>query len=498
MKKLVGKKQLFIYAMAGLGINMLNLIVGTYLTDALMVEGFSKDIEYWTYANVTLISAAVWSVLVSVAKIIDGFIDIPLAGLTDNFKSRWGRRRPFIFVGLLGVILFYCLFLIPVSKVEGSIGNTIWFFFILAFFYVFYTLTMVTYYSTYSEITKTEDDKLTLSNYKSVFDVIYFVMGYALIPAFVSLHLNIRYIALIFLPLSLTMLIPLFMIKEQSTRPQDVALAFDFSKDAEKEYLDSKFEQVGMLKSIKIVFKNATFVKWMLIFMALQFGLQMFMAGENVFFSGALNFEGYKITLVTACVFAPVPLTLIIYHKLSKKMGFKVGFIYSLLMFILAMIIMTICYKIENDTVRLVLACFGGVVASFGVGAFFSVGYSIPAALAAMDYQKTKVQHGAMYFAVQGLASGVAGAISSGVVWVNLRDNGLVWIMGIVVGVSALVALALTFLLPKELSIFAKASLENKQDNKIVLDKNDITLDMIDDTNELIEDLESKDSSDDE
>ena len=51
MKKLKGKKQILLYAISGLGVNMLNLIVGTYLCDALMVEGFSANVENWTYFN---------------------------------------------------------------------------------------------------------------------------------------------------------------------------------------------------------------------------------------------------------------------------------------------------------------------------------------------------------------------------------------------------------------------------------------------------------------
>ena len=63
-----------------------------------------------------------------------------------------------------------------------------------------------------------------------------------------------------------------------------------------------------------------------------------------------------------------------------------------------------------------------------------------------------------MYFAVQGLASGLAGAISTGLVWINLRDNDLVWMMGIVIGTAAFISLALSLLLPKELSLFSRRS----------------------------------------
>ena len=116
MKKITGKFKLFLYGMAGLGVNMLNLIVGSYLCDALMTEGFEKNIENWTYLNKTLVVAGLWSVMITIGKILDGIIDVPFAGWTDKLKSRWGRRRPAIVVGLIPTIIAYVLFLIPLQN----------------------------------------------------------------------------------------------------------------------------------------------------------------------------------------------------------------------------------------------------------------------------------------------------------------------------------------------------------------------------------------------
>ena len=48
MQKIIGKKKLFLYGCSGLGVNMMNIIVGSYLCSALMTGGFVKDIESWT------------------------------------------------------------------------------------------------------------------------------------------------------------------------------------------------------------------------------------------------------------------------------------------------------------------------------------------------------------------------------------------------------------------------------------------------------------------
>ena len=99
MKKL-SKKQLTWYGIAGIGPNMLNLMVGSYLCDALMVEGFEKNVENWTYLNKTLVVIGLWSIFVFISKIIDGIIDIPLGSWTDRLKTKWGNRRPALLVGI--------------------------------------------------------------------------------------------------------------------------------------------------------------------------------------------------------------------------------------------------------------------------------------------------------------------------------------------------------------------------------------------------------------
>ena len=43
MNKIHRKWQLMLYAVAGMGVNMLNLMMGSYLCSALLIGGFSAD-----------------------------------------------------------------------------------------------------------------------------------------------------------------------------------------------------------------------------------------------------------------------------------------------------------------------------------------------------------------------------------------------------------------------------------------------------------------------
>ena len=440
MKKLTKRWQMLLYGCAGFGVNMLNLIVGSYLCSALLKGGFEEHVESWTYLNKDLVVAGLWSVLVLVAKVIDGLIDIPMSSLTDNLKTKWGRRRPAILIGFVPMIIAYLLFLKPLDP-GVSVLNTIWFAVILCIFYTFYTLTMLTYYGTFAEIVDNESDRVFISNVKSVCDVIYFILGYALIPVFVSMSINIRTVALMFLPLSLTMAIPFFLIKEHSTLEEpDV-----------REEGDAK--GVSIAKSFSVSFKNKSFLYWLCVVFVMNIGLQLFLSGINEFFSTT----GINMTIVMACSFAPVPLTILLYNKLVHKRGLKLGFQYVMLVFSAAMLLMYFCLGMPKASTQLsIMGAIGGLIASFSIGAFFSITYTVPSQLAAEENARTGICASSMYFAVEGLFEGVSAGIASGLILTWLKQNHGAAYITIIVAFFCLSAFVMAFFLPGNIASLGK------------------------------------------
>lgn len=439
MTKIKSKWKLLLYALSGLGVNMLNIIVTSYLCDALMVEGFKENIENWTYFNKTIVVAGVWSICILISRVLDGIIDIPFSTWGENIKCKFGKRRPVILFGLVLTMLSYVLFLNPLHS-HASILNTIYMAIILCSFYAFYTLTMVTFYATFAEVVDNSNDRLLLSNFKSTFDVVYFIFGYALIPALIG-STNIRIIAYIFLPLALTMLIPMFLLKEEST-------------------LDNKekVKALSIKESLVYSIKNKKFVKWMITYVILQFGIQMFLTGQNVYCSGVAGFDAGTLAILNACSFAPVPFTLIIYNKLINKKGFKFGFIFALSMFTIGMTFLTICNKdiIANLTIRTIVGVISALFCSFGIGALFSVEYVIPATLAANEKKEKGISNPGMYFAVSGLVGGIVSGISTGLVWINLKNYNLVFLMSIIVLVCCIISAITVKFLPQEIDNIGK------------------------------------------
>lgn len=457
MLKFLDKKwKMILYACSGLGLNMLNMIMGVHLCNALITDGFDKNVEFWTLQNRTLVVVGLWMVLCFIVKTLDGIIDIPLSAFTDNLRTKWGRRRPAILIGYIPLLVSYVLFLFPINY-GATVANTLWFTSLLGIFYASYTLTMVTWYATFAEIVETDKDRVFLSTVKSICDVAYFSLNFALVPLFVSLKINIKFVALMFLPLALTMLIPLFMIKEKSTK--------DGLTRADGEV---RKEKVKMTTALKYAFKNKSFVYWLCCVAVMNVGLQLFLGGISVFFSSVG--DGMNMTLVMASSFVPVPFTLLLYNRIVKKKGTGFAFRYILLVYSIGMSLMMLCHVV-SDGLKMPIAIGCAIIVSFAIGAFFSITYTVPSQLAAdMNREIGAEDTSTMFFAVQGLAEAISASLATSVILVFIRTfmssgteaGPLMKFFPVIVSAFCMIAFFMAFFLPKSISLIGKDRKDGK------------------------------------
>ena len=117
-----------LYALSGLGVNMLNLMMGSYLCSAIIASGFAEKVKpFQTFAGTDLVLSPVWAVFGIIAKIVDGVIDVPMASFADNLRSRFGRRRPAIIIGLVPMIVAYLLSVMVDKMFYGlNAGKVAW------------------------------------------------------------------------------------------------------------------------------------------------------------------------------------------------------------------------------------------------------------------------------------------------------------------------------------------------------------------------------------
>ena len=464
------KKKLFLFGISGVGANMLNLIIGTYLGDALLKTSMVNLVANRTYLNRDLVIISGWAIATMISQIINGVIDVPFASYLDNMKSKIGKRKAGIIMGAVPMCAAFLLFLVSpfnnklsyhtvtfeslnalTGKMEITqnslvnadaygIANTIWFAVMLALFYVAYTCVMLAYYACFSEITSNDKERQYIANVKSVIDVVYFSIGYALIPVLYS-FMNIRTISLIFFPLSLTLLIPIFLLRGE---PKTV--------EAPQE------KPPGMIKSLIHAFKNKGYLSWMVVYALMNFGIQMFLTGQGEYLADVGGLESWRLAIVNAAAFAPVPLTILIYNFFVKRRGLRFGYVYAMLAYVVGMIICTFVNDgiIADVTTRMIVGIIGAFACSLGIGTFFSISYVIPPHIAAVEREETGYTQPSMYFAVQGLVGAGTTAISTGLIWINMRSYGGKHLLMIVTAVFITLSCIATVILPKSIKLIGK------------------------------------------
>jgi GPH family glycoside/pentoside/hexuronide:cation symporter len=68
------------------------------------------------YVDVILIPAGLLAIIIAAGRALDALIDPVIGYATDHTRSRWGRRKPWIFVGIFGnAITYYMMFAPPAS-----------------------------------------------------------------------------------------------------------------------------------------------------------------------------------------------------------------------------------------------------------------------------------------------------------------------------------------------------------------------------------------------
>ena len=474
-----------IFAASGLGPNLLMVLMMAYFSDAVWPKGLTADIGFWSYTGVTtapIIATALFTVLWFIGRCFDGIVDVPLAALTDSLKNKKGGRFITILISFLPMVISFVLCWIPVFgktvdlTLAQRIGNTIWIFFWSIIFFASYTLALITFYGSLSEVCKNQTQRARVSAYKSVFDTISYALVYAAIPAvFKAIGIPIWKVALYLSPMMLTILIPyLFRTSEDGGVAKD--------------------ENVKIGKSIVLTVKSRPFMKWTLVNCISFFGLQMFLVGQNTLISGVMNLGAGWAALLNTCAFAPVPLMLFIFNRLRKKVGLRAVYQSCLLAFgiaIFAFLAGSQYFWGDQLMPKLIIGAAGSVIGSWGIGAFFMMPYLIPTVIASVEEEVTHKNHAAMYFAVQALATSIVGAIASSLIYNVLKDwtrddpvyGEAFWKLGVsvvpfIVAVLCIAGVFVCFLMPKDYSAKViyndlkltaekeKAALQKKKENE--------------------------------
>ncbi len=409
MRHLKGGK-LFLYSMAGLGPNLLMTLVTGYLNDALLAPVGIDPAK--TFTGTVLVSAGLCSLLFFFAKLIDAVIDVPLAYINDRMHCRLGKRKLGILLGWVPMVISFFFLWNP--TLFGGLGMTCTAWVesvLLVVFYSSYTMCMVSYYGTFSQVVSDDKARMKLSHFKAFFDTVQYCVAYALFPALLLALLGGREAGAVadaltkLMPLMLTMLIPVFLLHEN---------------EGGEDKID---DRVPLLKSIRLSVGSRSFRSWLITLFFMHMGLMLFLTGIGTTIPDSLmGIKGWQVTVMNSAAFAPVPLMLLLFNAYKKRRGDRAALQSALLAFAVAMFGFAFASKQiwNNAFVSFLIGVTAATIGSYAVGVFFSMSYYFPSRIAAREIREEKRDHSSMYFAVQGLATQVASAIGVSLLYMNI------------------------------------------------------------------------------
>jgi GPH family glycoside/pentoside/hexuronide:cation symporter len=365
-----------------------------------------------------------------IIRIVDAFTDPIIGNLSDNTRSKWGRRKPFILFGAFGsAIVFTFIWWVPKS-LYGTAWPLFWYFLILALIhYGFVTCFQVPYNALGYELSSDYHDRTRVFAYRAFFAgiaklILPWLFWLTLRPIFGGdAMVGVKWVGgAAGIVIILFILPTLLKVKEGS------------AKKAKTQ------EKVDILKAIGLTFKNRpfrilVFLTFVTIFgsnfgLALGYYVNIYYVFDGVKEDGAF-LVGVGNTVGAIVSFASIPLLTIMSTKIGKiKM---LGFCITMLG--IGSILSWWCYTPDNPYLQLVTYPFM-VMGDMGFWLFVT---SMKADICDWDEWKTGLRREGITF----------GGASFVLTWIafdaalggDQSESTILWLRGIYAGLPAILAI---------------------------------------------------------
>jgi GPH family glycoside/pentoside/hexuronide:cation symporter len=120
------------------------------------------------YTDTVLVPAGLLAVAMAVARAFDAITDPLMGWITDHTRTRWGRRKPWIPLGVPLCALCYWIMFLPPESLSAEGGAVIWIGAAYCLYYLFQTVWSVPYAGLGFELSPDYDDRTSLFGYRSI------------------------------------------------------------------------------------------------------------------------------------------------------------------------------------------------------------------------------------------------------------------------------------------------------------------------------------------
>lgn len=387
--------EILLYSTGNFGISIVNASILGFVLFFYLTEGMTGISLH------PLVIGALVGTALMVGRIVDALVN-PLVGwASDNTRwKRWGRRRPFVLVGLIPMTLsFIFLFNPPLFLLSlfpdglGEILLIIYLFVIISIFDALFTFVFVPIYALMPEIAPTSNERITLAVWGNIFALLANVVGVVLAP--------ILYENLGFSTTSIILGIIVFLTILAVLPIQELPVT-----DIRKQ------PRVSLIESLRISVQNNPYRIFLVNQIGMQFSFRI-LSAIMPFFAVSVLLLGLGDTMVMTApwiLFAMISFP--IWGILARKVGKKQAFIYSMVIFSFPLLISFIFVLLPNEVLnqvfltdflklRILVALVMVAVIGFGMGGLWIFPPTIVGDIVDDEERRLGLRRESMYYAFQ-------------------------------------------------------------------------------------------------
>jgi GPH family glycoside/pentoside/hexuronide:cation symporter len=357
---------------------------------------------------------ALVGLLAALPRLTDAFTDPLMGYISDNTRSRWGRRRPYIFIGAIAVgIIFALLWQLPDNKSESF-----YFWYFLSgslIFYLAYTVFITPWVALGYELTPDYHERTRLMGVQNFIGQ----FAYIIAPWFLLIMQNERWFdgmvdgaAGLAIIISVVVIgvgvLPAIFLRERfsDSTPDKSARKHTFFDNA-KDFFDGFATTLKFKPFLKLCAATFLVFNGFMLISSFQFYVIIYYVFGGDMVRGA-EYAGYAGTLGAISTFCVIVLVTWLGTHIGKRRTFFLAIGISMFGYALKWV----CYNPDIPWLLLVPAPF----LAFGLGGLFTIMPSMIADVVDMDeiqtHERREGMYGSIFWWVVKL--GMAAALAAG------------------------------------------------------------------------------------
>ena len=415
--------QWILYISGSLGLHLLINVLSTLLI-------YRYDPGMPNDRNLPLLVSSAWIGIAQLfGRTIGAFAQPTMGYFSDGFWSRWGKRRPFIAVGTLPVIVSFILLFMPPLGYSSTI-NLIYVTILLCLFYVSFAIYYIPYLAWLPVLAPNSEQTITLSTLMAVSSLIGTALGGIIAPWLTSI-LSFQKMGLIIGGIGLlTMLMPLANIEK-------------FTQSPDPDKIKSPSNTPTFWNSCQTVWQTPSLRSHMLGFSLIWIAVTI-LTGCTAYIAVAilnkdLGFGGVLNGIFLGGVAIAFPLIVALAKRIGTKEALQTAMIWSGF----GLIILGMWSILVGKGLSIWLTLL--FLSSFGWAAFFILPNAILPDLVRKTLGTVGAQREAVYFGIRGFLAEISiglGSLLTGLILTLGKTSEQPWGVEIALVIAGIFALA--------------------------------------------------------